>query len=134
MSKAIEILEKNKIKPSFIRIKILEYLMNTKTHPTAHEIYEQLKKEIPTLSKTSVYLNLNLFLKKKIIMDLKTKEEQRFDFIQYEHINFYCRICKKVFDLPIVNYIKENDIKVDEFMVEKINIYLEGVCKDCGKP
>ncbi|MFN3478692.1 MAG: Fur family transcriptional regulator, partial [bacterium] len=66
-NKISEILEKHNIKPSLIRIKILEYIINSKSHPTAHEIYQKLKPQIPTLSKTSVYLNLNIFVNKKII-------------------------------------------------------------------
>ncbi|MCS7165066.1 MAG: Fur family transcriptional regulator [Candidatus Calescibacterium sp.] len=128
--KAKEILEKNNIKPSIIRLKILEYLIENRTHPTADEIYNHLKKEIPTLSKTSVYLNLNLFLKKKIIQDIKMKEEQRFDYMEQYHLNFYCISCKKIFDLPV----KELKISIDnqKFLVEKINIYLEGICENCG--
>ncbi|MCS6955772.1 MAG: transcriptional repressor [Candidatus Calescibacterium sp.] len=129
--KVKKILEQNNIKPSIIRVKILEYLMKNKTHPTADEIYSHLKQELPTLSKTSVYLNLNLFLQKKIIHDIKIKEEQRFDFIEEEHLNFYCKICKKIFDIPL----KELKIEISShgFSVEKVNIYLEGTCENCGK-
>ncbi|MCS7243312.1 MAG: transcriptional repressor [Candidatus Calescibacterium sp.] len=129
--KVKKILEKNNIKPSIIRVKILEYLMKNKTHPTADEIYSHLKKELPTLSKTSVYLNLNLFLQKKIIHDIKIKEEQRFDFMEEEHLNFYCKLCKKIFDIPL----KELKIEIfpNDFYVEKVNIYLEGTCENCGK-
>ncbi|MCX7759036.1 MAG: transcriptional repressor [bacterium] len=129
--KVKKILEQNNIKPSIIRVKILEYLMKNKTHPTADEIYSHLKQELPTLSKTSVYLNLNLFLQKKIIHDIKIKEEQRFDFIEEEHLNFYCKLCKKIFDIPL----KELKIEITShsFSVEKVNIYLEGTCENCGK-
>lgn len=131
MNQIVDILEKNNIKPSIIRIKILDYLIKNKNHPTADIIYKDLKKEIPTLSKTSIYLNLNLFLQKKIIKDIKIKEEQRFDYIEEEHINFYCKICKNIFDIPIQEF--KLSLKTHNFTIEKINIYLEGVCKNCGK-
>ncbi|MEN3015150.1 MAG: Fur family transcriptional regulator [bacterium] len=131
MSKAQLILQKNNIKPSLIRIKILEYIMKSKTHPTAEEIYTTLKKQIPTLSKTSIYNNLNILLSKKIIKDIKTKKEQRFDYIEKEHLNFYCQVCEKIFDIPL----QELKIlfKARNFKVEKINLYAEGICEKCQK-
>lgn len=105
--------------------------MNTKTHPNAEEIYNHLKSEIPTLSKTSVYLNLNLFTKLKIIESIKTKNEQRFDFMHTEHINFYCTKCKQIFDIPI------KEIKLvfnsEKFIIHKINLYVEGICEACAR-
>ncbi|MFN4220235.1 MAG: Fur family transcriptional regulator [bacterium] len=126
-----KILEKHNIKPSLIRIKILEYIINSKSHPTAHEIYQKLKPQIPTLSKTSVYLNLNLFVNKKIIQNIKTKQEQRFDYIENQHINFYCNQCKVIIDIPLKE-IKVN-FENDNFIFEKLNIFAEGVCKICAK-
>lgn len=56
-----EYLIKNNIRPSFQRIKILEYLANNNNHPTADEIFKDVVKEIPMLSKTTVYSTLTLF-------------------------------------------------------------------------
>ena len=50
------------IKPSVQRIAIMEYLLKHKTHPSIDEIYMALCKEIPTLSKTTVYNTLKLFV------------------------------------------------------------------------
>ena len=61
MISAKNCLESKNIKPTLIRVKILEYLKANKTHPTAESIYEKLEKEIPTISRTSVYNALNLF-------------------------------------------------------------------------
>ena len=43
------------------RAAILACLQNTKTHPTAEWIYQQLKPQIPDLSLGTVYRNLSLF-------------------------------------------------------------------------
>ena len=50
-----EYLKSHNIKPSYQRMKIFEYLLNNRTHPTVDEIYQTLVKEIPTLSKTTVF-------------------------------------------------------------------------------
>lgn len=62
-----QFLSQKGIRPSFHRLKIFEYLINERTHPTADEIYEVLKKEIPAISKATVYNTLRLFLEKQIV-------------------------------------------------------------------
>lgn len=52
---AYEYLLDHQIKPSVQRIAIMDYLLKHKTHPCIDEIYTALCKEIPTLSKTTVY-------------------------------------------------------------------------------
>ena len=50
------------IKPSVQRIAIMDYLLAHKTHPCIDEIYLALCEDIPTLSKTTVYNTLKLFV------------------------------------------------------------------------
>ena len=60
-----EYLKAHEIKPSYQRIKIFQYLVENKNHPTVDMIYKALCTEIPTLSKTTVYNTLNLFIEKQ---------------------------------------------------------------------
>ncbi|MCB0402432.1 MAG: transcriptional repressor, partial [Flavobacteriales bacterium] len=55
-------LSSNNIKPSVQRIKIFEYLHENRQHPTVDTIYKDLVGHIPTLSKTTVYNTLKLFV------------------------------------------------------------------------
>ena len=55
-------LKKRKIHPSYQRLRILDYLYKNQYHPTAEQIFKDLQREIPTLSKTTIYNTLNLFL------------------------------------------------------------------------
>ncbi|OPL15479.1 MAG: hypothetical protein AVO39_08010 [delta proteobacterium MLS_D] len=54
------LLEK-RIRPSFPRLRILEYLLKSREHPGADDVYRALVDDIPTLSKTTVYNALALF-------------------------------------------------------------------------
>ena len=42
----IETLQQRDIKPSYLRLKILEYMLARKNHPTVDMVYEELSKEI----------------------------------------------------------------------------------------
>ena len=59
-------LKDHDIKPSYQRMKIFQYLLDNHVHPTVDTIYKALCPEIPTLSKTTVYNTLNLFVEKKV--------------------------------------------------------------------
>ena len=59
---AYEYLLSYHIKPSVQRIAIMDYLLKHHTHPRIDEIYMALCPDIPTLSKTTVYNTLKLFV------------------------------------------------------------------------
>ena len=58
MDQRTELMEKlllKDIKPSYQRLRIFQYLLSHRTHPTVDEIHHALVAEMPTLSKTTVY-------------------------------------------------------------------------------
>lgn len=125
-------LKNNGIKPSYPRIRIFEYLIKYKNHPTVDMIYKELVKEIPTLSKTTVYNTLNLFLEKKVIQLIGIEEnETRYDADISTHAHFKCQECGKVYDihedLPNIELKKLKNFKI----LEK-QIYLKGICENCN--
>lgn len=119
------------VKPSFQRVKIMEYLMSGKTHPSVDEIYTELVKEIPTLSKTTVYNTLNIFIDAKIAKVLSIEDtETRYDADVSFHGHFKCKKCGNIYDFKI----DSNDCKTDDltnFIIEDKNVYYKGICKNC---
>ena len=65
------------IKPSVQRIAIMDYLLAHKTHPSIDEIYLALCKDIPTLSKTTVYNTLKLFVEHVAALMLQLMKRMR---------------------------------------------------------
>jgi len=126
-----EFLKKHNIKPSYQRMKIYDYLVKYKSHPTADEIYQELADEIPTLSKTTVYNTLKLFLDKDIVQLITIEEnENRYDADVSIHGHFKCLECGKVYDvwLDMANVEFENS---DEFTIKESHIYFKGTCNKC---
>ncbi len=125
------LLREKGIQPSLHRIKILEYLMNTKEHPTADTIYQHLSDYIPTLSKTTVYNTLSVFKEKGLVAELTIDEnEVRFDFNTSPHVHFECVKCGRVYDVDM-KFEPLNGKIVDGHQVMEHHIYLKGVCKNC---
>jgi Fe2+ or Zn2+ uptake regulation protein len=62
------LLKEKGIKPTYQRLKILEYMSkNLNNHPTVEMVYDKLLQDIPTLSLTTVYNTLNNFLEKRLV-------------------------------------------------------------------
>ena len=122
------------IRPSVQRTAVMEYLMNHKTHPTVDEIYMALSPGIPTLSKTTVYNTLNLFIDKGAVQMLTIDEKNaRYDADTSRHAHFYCNSCGKVTDLmelkPTVYELPE----MKDCTVTSVQLSFYGTCKHCRK-
>ena len=133
MKKAKEILEAKGFKPTFQRLRILEYLQKHKNHPTVEMIYEDLVREIPTISKTTIYNTLNALVEKGIIRAITiTGTESRYDLKIRPHQHFLCRRCGRVIDINIeCPYVKKGQIGGHK--IEELHGYFKGICKECLK-
>lgn len=134
-SKVIEYLEEHNVKPSVQRIAVMDYLMTHRTHPTVDEIYHALEKQIPTLSKTTVYNTLKLFVEKEAALLLTIDERNScFDGCCDPHAHFLCTECFKIYDLPLEEKVMDyKHLMPEGFDVQSVNLYYRGVCEDCKK-
>jgi Fur family peroxide stress response transcriptional regulator len=128
----IEQLTNSGIKPSFHRIKVMEYLMMNHNHPTVDDIYTSLKKELPTLSKATIYNTVSLFgeakLTRAIIIENK---EVRYDLIEDKnHGHFKCDACEEIFDFA-TNIDDLAAQGLSEFVINEKNVYFTGLCPRC---
>lgn len=123
------------VKPTFHRIKILEYLMSHENHPTVDRIFEDIVKSIPTISKTTVYNALKIFVDKDIITELTiTGSETHYDIKDESHHHFYCTQCKEIYDIESnCNYDCNVKKKVDGNLINSYQCYYKGICKNCLK-
>lgn len=120
------------IKPSVQRTAVMDYLMKNRTHPTIDEIYSALSPSMPTLSKTTVYNTLNLFLEKGAVQQLVIDEKNaRYDVDTSAHAHFICKSCGKVHD--IFNLKPETFELPDNtgFSIHSVEISYSGICNQC---
>ncbi|MCK9266328.1 transcriptional repressor [bacterium] len=126
-----QLLETKNIQASYHRIKILEYLVNNRIHPTVDNIYSALVKGIPTLSKTTVYNTVKLFVSKKLVMQVTVEDnEARYDYSETPHFHFKCKKCEKLYDIfQESDLLKSNEI--DGHRIEEYHIDFKGICSFC---
>jgi len=129
----VKILKENNLKVTFQRLIVLRYLDENCTHPTADQIYSDLKTNNPSLSKTTVYNALDALQKNGIIQAITISgSELRYDIPHDMHHHFYCKKCGKIVDIDISC---PNVKKMSDFghKVEEIHGYIKGICKQCLK-
>lgn len=131
-TKEIEILLKDHgIKPSHHRMKIYEYLVTHRNHPNVDMVYQELIREIPTLSRTTLYNTLNLFLEKGVVQLITIAEnEMHYDADVSIHGHFLCKECKNIYDI----WLEDNTFDLpdlEDFEVDESHIYFRGTCPAC---
>ncbi len=124
------LLESKNIRPSFQRLKIYKLLAETKEHPSVETIYNELKEEIPSLSKMTIYNTLELFVEKKLARLITIEEnEARFDAITTIHGHFKCTKCGRILDFPIDESLLPNP--GNGFTVNDVDFFVRGICPGC---
>ena len=106
-----------------------EYLSSVCCHPSAEKVYENVKKDLPSISKATVYRILRNFKKKGKIQEIPT-DISRWDYRDEPHPHFICNKCDKIIDIEMECKLPS----ADELSVGEVNtcrIVFCGVCKSC---
>lgn len=115
---------------------ILEALAATTAHPTAQELYQQLKPDYPDLSLGTVYRNLSLFSKQGDVMSVGVfRGQERFDARTEPHAHLHCAQCGRVIDVPLPGAPEPQLCalaqSVTDAQVLGCSITFTGLCKAC---
>lgn len=124
-------LKKNNIRLTHQRLKVLEYLSNSTKHPTVEEIYKELKQEVPSLSKTTIYNTLNYLAELNLVKVLAIDDnEAHFDAVTETHGHFKCDSCGEIYDFDI-QMDSCNTENLDNFKINEKVVYFKGTCPGC---
>ena len=115
---------------------ILEALAATTAHPTAQELYQQLKPDYPDLSLGTVYRNLSLFSEQGDVMSVGVfRGQERFDARTEPHAHLHCAQCGRVIDVPLPGAPEPQLCtlaqSVTDAQVLGCSITFTGLCKAC---
>ena len=106
-------------------------------HPTAQEIYDEIKKEEPTISLATVYRNLSFLSDTGVIRKINyVSNTEHYDPILEEHFHFVCTKCGKISNLSIkTQFDKMDEIIKNETKgeVNRHELIVYGVCGECKK-
>jgi len=114
---------------------ILDAVMKLKTHPAIEEVYTEVQKKYPAISKTTVYRNLRYLAKNRVIRKILLQDGlERYDSHTEQHYHFKCNNCGDIFDINI-EYLAGLDKDVHKkygLDVDRHDVIFTGLCPKCG--
>ncbi len=117
------------------RYAILNLLSMRHDHPSAETLYEELIKNYPTMSLSTVYKTLNLLKQEGEILELEFSDlGNRYDGIKpYPHPHMICTGCGKIIDPSFLDLdeITERMMKETGFRIVSHRVDFYGICPDC---
>ena len=123
------------LRPSYQRIRIYDYLLTHRTHPTIDMIFQDLVKEIPGLSRTTIYSTLKSLTAAGAAQAITIEDHEiRYDADTSVHGHLKCVGCGIILDLHGV--IPLDDLLAlvpDGAQVDSLHLYVHGRCAACRK-
>jgi len=105
-------------------------------HATADQIYEEIIKTHPHVSKCTVYRNLNRLSEMGKIHKLSIPgSPDRFDHMCHKHYHIKCKMCGCIFDVDM-EYIADLQKQIRDthgFEITGHDIVFQGLCPSCRK-
>lgn len=91
------------------REKMLDLLKESKSHPSADDLYAKMRESFPSISLGTVYRNLSVLHEQGLINRIiHSGSADRFDADMYDHSHFYCEKCGTIYDMAANSKIKES--------------------------
>lgn len=113
---------------------ILEELRKMATHPSAEDIYEVVRKQLPRISLGTVYRNLEILSELGKIQKLELGGTlKRFDWNTKKHYHIRCINCDRVDNAPMgfMEHV-ENDLDgTTGYQITGHRLEFLGLCPDC---
>lgn len=102
------------------------------SHPTADQIYEKVRKDLPNISLGTVYRNLQKLVGLGKLQVLSVGRSQHFDPLVKNHQHFICEQCNHVYDVFIdTPPLAPQKLPQKGFKVKSHQLAFYGTCTDC---
>jgi Fur family peroxide stress response transcriptional regulator len=113
---------------------ILRVLRNNRAHPTADQIYDEVRKEIPNISKGTVYRNLQVLEEDGAVTELNLNGTvSRYEVKRENHYHFRCEKCGRVrdIDMPVKIELDKQAANRTGLKISYHQLEFRGLCKEC---
>ncbi|HUW65887.1 MAG TPA: transcriptional repressor [Spirochaetia bacterium] len=114
------------------RLAIVSLLQGNTRHPSAEEIYNELKPQYPSLSLATVYNTVEVLVRSGELREIMIAADRRhFDPNVTPHGHFLCRSCKSLQDLDARPLEIETLFDLKGYLAEDYALYIYGICQKC---
>lgn len=116
------------------RALVLDAVRKLHHHPTSADIYDAVRVEHPSISRATVYRNLNVLAELGELRRVEVPNgADRFDFKISPHYHVRCSACGRVWDaeLPYFEDLADQLVETHGFEVQSHDIMFTGICSEC---
>lgn len=111
---------------------ILNFLKNNQKHFRVQELFLHIKKQYPKIGYGTIYRNLNILKKQRIIQEIKDKYGSYFEYNLSNHAHFKCIQCDKLYDISLNTKKIKKSLENQGYKLKNSNIIFEGLCNKCN--
>ncbi len=134
MEALVQKLRRQRISVTPQRLAVLSALEGRRDHPTAEQIYQEVRRQLPAISFNTVYKTLEVLCQKGLVNKVNPLHEvARYDIQTHNHVHLVCRRCHRIYDLeraPEPLELSPDEVP-EGFAVEHQTVILWGVCPHC---
>lgn len=119
------------------RLAVMEALAARRDHPTADQLYEDLCRRMPGISRTTVYRVLETFVQLGLVRKVESRASKaHFDADTSLHPHLVCLGCGRVSDYPdrAFGMLQPPPVTDDGFEIVDYAVTLVGYCRGCRPP
>ena len=104
-------------------------------HATMEQVIENVHDIDSSISKSTIYRNVNVLLTENVIKKFKMNQVEVYETIKEKHYHFMCKECGHISDLNAKELDERfgNLKEIEGNQIEEVEIYFSGVCKNCLK-
>jgi len=118
------------------RAAVLDALRSSMNHPTAAEVYRQVRRRRPGVAYATIYNALGWLTRNGMVVELKSGDEaSRYDPITERHDHLVCTSCGALVDsrIELPRKVWSRAARRAGFRVEQYRLELYGLCPRCAR-
>lgn len=130
----IATLREHGLQVTYQRLAIYQALHNTRKHPSADLIYQQVKKRFPMISLGTVYKTLERFFEVGLVQKVSPLTEvARYDAVTSPHHHLVCLKCHDIKDIDKLSPepVNMDPIENNGYKIFCHQVVFQGLCPHC---
>ncbi len=116
------------------RVELVRLIAVSQGHPSASQLYTQIKRQFPTISHATVYKTLTLLKEMNQVFEIDLRNDSHYDGNRPQpHPHLICTGCNKIMDAEVS--LDQESLRsleqVSGYKILRPQIALYGLCADC---
>jgi len=112
---------------------ILVALRQMRSHPTATELFDRVRTQLPRVTLATIYRNLRVLQELGLVKEITGGAAGRFDATTHPHTHVRCTQCGRVEDIDVefVDNLLDSGRERTDYVVTGCDVVFEGICPAC---